>query len=284
MLSGALGALAAACAPRRPLKTDGTNPRCGDGDAAPTTFATERARIVQGGHLILSTEPSAEILLDGKTVGSASGRGLAVIGFDRDAPAGATVMARAGSRSRIQHLAIAPGSFDVQRVNGLPSDTVTPSDPALLARIARESALKRAAFASVWDGDAFAGGFVPPVEARVSSRFGNQRILNGTAARPHYGVDLACPTGTPVRAPASGLVVLAEPDLHFEGGLVLIDHGQGLVSAYLHLSQVDVPAGRIVASGERIGAVGAKGRATGPHLCWRLKWRDRNLDPSLLLV
>jgi murein DD-endopeptidase MepM/ murein hydrolase activator NlpD len=107
-------------------------------------------------------------------------------------------------------------------------------------------------------------------------------VLNGVPARPHYGVDLACPRGTPVRAPGRGLVVLAEPALHYEGGLVLIDHGQGLVSAYLHLSALDVAKGAVVAPGQRIGAVGATGRATGPHLCWRLKWRDRNMDPTLL--
>ncbi|WP_306302010.1 M23 family metallopeptidase [Brevundimonas abyssalis] len=86
-----------------------------------------------------------------------------------------------------------------------------------------------------------------------------------------------------IRAPADGLVTLAEPDLHFEGGLTLIDHGQGLISAYLHQSRLDVRPGERVVQGQAIGRVGASGRATGPHLCWRLKWRDRNLDPSLLV-
>ncbi|MBJ7485906.1 M23 family metallopeptidase, partial [Brevundimonas sp.] len=118
---------------------------------------------------------------------------------------------------------------------------------------------------------------------RISSAWGAQRILNGTPARPHYGIDLAAPQGTPIHAPAPGLVVLAEPDMHFEGGLTLIEHGQGLISVYLHQSRLDVTAGQRVLRGQPIGLVGMKGRATGPHLCWRMKWRDRNLDPSLMV-
>jgi murein DD-endopeptidase MepM/ murein hydrolase activator NlpD len=97
--------------------------------------------------------------------------------------------------------------------------------------------------------------------------------------RPHYGSDLAAPIGTPVSAPADGVVSFAETGLHFEGALILIDHGQGLISAYLHLSKVGVTAGQRVKRGELIGAVGKEGRATGPHLCWRMKWRGRNMDP-----
>ena len=96
-------------------------------------------------------------------------------------------------------------------------------------------------------------------------------------------MDLAAPEGTPIRAPAAGLVVMADPDMHFEGGLTLIDHGQGLVSMYLHQSRQDIRAGQRVAQGQPIGAVGHKGRATGPHLCWRMTWRGRHMDPSLFL-
>ena len=154
----------------------------------------------------------------------------------------------------------------------------------LLARIRREVELKTEGFASRTDADHFRDGFVWPLETfRISSRWGSQRILNGTPARPHYGIDLAAPRGTPIRAPAAGLVTLSQPDLHFEGGLVLLDHGQGLITAYLHQSRIDVQAGQTVRRGDIIGRVGMTGRATGPHLCWRMKWRDRNLDPSLLV-
>ena len=145
-------------------------------------------------------------------------------------------------------------------------------------------ALKTEGFASRADADHFRDGFDWPLEGfRVSSRWGSQRVLNGTPARPHYGIDLAAPQGTVVRAPAAGRVTLARTGMHFEGGLVLIDHGQGLITAYLHQSRLDVEAGQELARGDPIGRVGMTGRATGPHLCWRMKWRDRNLDPSLLV-
>ncbi len=118
---------------------------------------------------------------------------------------------------------------------------------------------------------------------RLAARFGGQRVLNGEPKRPHYGDDLAAPIGTPVSAPADGVVSFAETGLHYEGGLIMIDHGQGLVSCYLHLSRVGAVRGQAVRRGDVIGAVGKEGRATGPHLCWRLKWRGRNLDPMLLV-
>jgi murein DD-endopeptidase MepM/ murein hydrolase activator NlpD len=161
---------------------------------------------------------------------------------------------------------------------------VAPSDPALLERIAREAALKAEAFASLDDTDHFRDGFVWPVKyTRVSARFGGQRILDGEPQTPHYGVDLAAPPGTPIHAPAAGLVVLAEPDLHYEGGLTLIDHGQGFVAGYLHQSRQFVRKGERVARGQLIGHVGMTGRATGSHLDWRVKWRGRNLDPTLMV-
>ena len=239
---------------------------------------------MQGGFVIGRTAPRARLFVDGDQVGEASAGGLFIIGFDRDAPASAAlrVVTPQGAASRT--LAVAPGSFDIQRVNGLPNDQVSPSDPALLARIAAEVRRKAAGFSSNVDADDFRAGFTLPVTgARLSARFGGQRILNGEPRRPHYGADLAAPTGTPVRAPAGGTVSFAETGLHFEGSLILIDHGQGLISCYLHLSRVLVARGQRVERGQLIGAVGMQGRATGPHLCWRLKWHGRNLDPMLLV-
>jgi murein DD-endopeptidase MepM/ murein hydrolase activator NlpD len=139
-------------------------------------------------------------------------------------------------------------------------------------------------FSSRADRDDFRDGFAMPLSGyRLSAHFGGQRILNGEPRRPHYGADLAAPVGTPVRAPAGGIVSFAETGLHFEGGLILIDHGQGLITMYLHLSRVAVARGQVVTPGQLIGAVGREGRATGPHLCWRMKWRDRNLDPMLMV-
>ncbi len=245
---------------------------------------TLTGRFVQGGHALGRTWPRALIFVDGESLTAASADGHFIVGFDRDAPGSVQIEARLDGRTARRTLDIVAGQFPSTRVNGLPASTVEPSDPELLARIQREIALKTEGFASRIDADHFRDGFDWPLEAfRVTSRWGSQRVLNGTAARPHYGIDLAAPQGTVIRAPAAGRVALAQPGLHFEGGLVLIDHGQGLITAYLHQSRLDVAAGQDLRRGDPIGRVGMTGRATGPHLCWRMKWRDRNLDPSLLV-
>lgn len=239
---------------------------------------------VQGGHAIGTTWPGALVFVDGEALATASADGTFIVGFDRDQTGSVVIEARSGDRSVRRALDITRVDFPSTRINGLPPATVTPSDPALLARIRREVALKTEGFASRIDADHFSDGFTWPLsQFRISSRWGSQRILNGTPARPHYGIDLAAPAGTPILAPAAGRVTLSRPDLHFEGGLVLIDHGQGLITAYLHQSRILVEAGQDVRRGDLIGRVGSTGRATGPHLCWRAKWRDRNLDPSLFI-
>ena len=241
-------------------------------------------RFQQGGFAIGRTQPRAQVLLDGEDVGPASAQGLFVVGFDRDGPPDAEIRVRTQDGEAAHRAEIAKGVFDIQRISGLPEDQVTPTDPALLARLEAEARRKAEGFASRADIDDFKDGFVLPVHGfRLTAHFGGQRILNGEPKRPHYGDDLAAPVGTPVSAPAGGVVSFAETGLHYEGGLIMIDHGQGLVSCYLHLSRVDVSRGQSVRRGQPIGAVGKEGRATGPHLCWRLKWRGRNLDPMLLV-
>jgi murein DD-endopeptidase MepM/ murein hydrolase activator NlpD len=241
-------------------------------------------RFQQGGFAIGRTAPRARVFLDGEEMGAASAEGLFVVGFDRDGPEDQEIRVRTDAGEAVHKLVIAKGVFDIQRINGLPEDQVTPTDPRLLARLEAEAHRKAEGFASRADLDDFKGGFVLPVQGfRLAARFGGQRILDGEPKRPHYGDDLAAPVGTPVHAPAPGIVSFAETGLHYEGGLIMIDHGQGLVSCYLHLSRVGVQRGQTVQRGELIGAVGKEGRATGPHLCWRLKWRGRNLDPMLLV-
>ncbi len=245
---------------------------------------TLEGRFQQGGHAIGRTTPGALIYVDGEALTRASAAGWFVIGFDRDAAATTEIVVRDDGAETRRALTLSRGTFPSSRVDGLPPSTVTPTDPALVERIQREVALKAEGFASRIDSDDFKDGFAWPLaEVRVTSAWGAQRILNGTPARPHYGIDLGAAAGTVIRAPAAGVVALAERDLHYEGGLTLIDHGQGLISAYLHQSRLDVARGDSVARGQALGRVGASGRATGPHLCWRLKWRDRNLDPSLLI-
>lgn len=238
----------------------------------------------QSGFAIGLTEPGAEILVDEVQMGKAAASGAFYVGFDRDSPATCQIETR--GRTRLSHsLTIATASYDVQSVNGLPPQTVTPTDPNVLKQIAADTALKTHAFLSRVDADWFLGEFRYPLDKfTVSGHFGNQRILNGVPKSPHMGFDMAAPIGTPIHAPQKGTVILAEPDMFFEGGLILIDHGQGLISMYLHQSKLRVCAGQIVAQGQIIGEVGMKGRATGPHLCWRLKWRDRHMDPSLMVA
>ena len=247
--------------------------------AAPAPFAL-RGRPQQGGYVIGEAAPGAVVRLNGGQVTEVSPAGLFVVGFDRDEAAEAELAV--GDLS--QRLAIAPVTYDVQAINGLPPDQVTPTDPVLLARIKAELAVKQAALAHVEPADDYARGYILPVENAIrTSKFGPQRILNGVPKPPHYGVDLAAPEGTPIRAPAGGRVVLAEPDMWFEGGLTLIDHGQGMIGLFLHQSRLDVAAGQRVEQGQTIGLVGHKGRATGPHLCWRQTWRGRHMDPSLMV-
>ena len=251
------------------------------GRTLPLTFG---GKFMQGAAVIGRTAPRAEYSVDGEVLGKASANGLFAIGFDRDAKPEAKIGVSTPDGSAEHRAQIAPVKYDIQNITGLPQETVTPQGDALLARIAAESDRKKAGFARNADADWFSDGFVMPLDGfRVSGRFGGQRILNGTPSTPHYGADLAAPKGTPIHAPGKGLVAFAETGLFYEGGLVLIDHGQGLVSAYLHMSRVDVAKGQMLERGDRIGLVGMEGRATGPHLCWRMKWRARNCDPTLLV-
>ena len=241
-------------------------------------------RSQQGGALIGRTRPRARIFVDEIFQGQASAKGYFIVGFDRDAPPTEVIRAVTdeGEAQHVSH--IAPGEFDLQKIDGLAEDQVNPQGEALLAQIAAEVERKALGFSSRADRDDFRHGFILPLRTfRLSGHFGGQRILNGVPKRPHYGDDLAAPIGTLIRAPAAGLVAFAETGLHFEGGLTLLDHGQGLITAYLHQSKVLVKRDQLVAPGQIIGAVGMEGRTTGPHLCWRMKWRDRNLDPMLLV-
>ena len=241
-------------------------------------------RFQQGGFALGRTAPRAQVFVDGGFEGPASQAGLFVLGFDRDARPQSIIRVVTDEGEAVHIATITPGDYDIQTINGLAPDQVNPEGEALLARIAAENQRKGEGFASRADTDDFQGGFILPLEHyRLAARFGGQRILNGDPKRPHYGSDLAAPIGTTIHAPAPGLVAFAETGLHYEGGLTLLDHGQGLITAYLHQSRIEVARGQTVKRGQAIGAVGKEGRATGPHLCWRMKWHGRNLDPMLMV-
>ena len=241
-------------------------------------------RFIQGGFIIGRARPGALVFVDGEALTAAGSTGRFFVGLDRDCALATRIEARLGDWRATETVSIAQGDFPSQTINGLPSATVDPTAPDVLARIRREGALKAEGYASRTPTEDFADGFDWPLASfRVSSRWGSQRILNGTPARPHYGIDMAAPTGTEIHAPAPGLVTMAYPDMHYEGGITFLDHGQGLITVYLHQSRLLVETGQRVSRGQVIGRVGSSGRATGPHLCWRARWRDRNFDPSTLV-
>jgi murein DD-endopeptidase MepM/ murein hydrolase activator NlpD len=209
--------------------------------------------------------------------------GVFVFGLDRDAPEKALLsVTEANGNTSERGFAVAKREYHIERVEGLPQKTVTP-DPETAARIEREQA--RVAQARLRDDarEDFLHGFALPVaDARISGVYGSQRIDNGVAKSPHMGLDLAVPEGTPIHAPAAGIVTFAEPDLVLTGGTVLIDHGFGLSSSFLHMSRLDVKVGDTIKRGQVIGAAGMTGRATGPHVHWGFNWFDVRLDPALL--
>lgn len=236
----------------------------------------------QGGLVVGRTEPGARVWFNGEPL-RVSAEGLFVFGFHRDDPPQATLRIRgADGREHSQLHAVAQREYEVQRIDGLPQQMVTPP-PAVLERIAGDARRVREARTHDLPRTDFADGFVWPVKARLSSVYGSRRILNGEPRQPHYGIDIAAPTGTPVVATAGGVVQMADPDLYYTGGTLIIDHGAGVTSTYLHLSRLDVKAGEVVRQGQTVGAVGASGRVTGPHLCFRYNWRESRLDPELLL-
>ncbi|MCL4410107.1 MAG: M23 family metallopeptidase [Gammaproteobacteria bacterium] len=164
----------------------------------------------------------------------------------------------------------------------MPQQTVTP-DPEVQARIAEDNRKIGQARAVNSDRLDFTGEWIWPAEGRISGVYGSQRILNGEPRAPHWGIDIAAPTGTPVYAPAAGVVRLAEPDLVLSGGTIIVDHGHDIFSSFLHLHAIHVAVGDEIAPGDLIGEIGATGRATGPHLDWRMNWGSTRIDPQLLL-
>lgn len=239
--------------------------------------------LIQGGLIWGKVSPDSRVSLNGVALDVLED-GTTIAGFGRDAPATAELLVEGGDSCK-QTLHVTRREYKIQRVTGVPQQTVTPP-PEQMERIRREQALVDAAKARrLPRPDLLQGalaGFQWPAPGPVSGVYGSQRFYNGTAGNPHFGVDMAVPTGTPVRAPAAGIVTLAEPDLFFSGGTIILDHGFRLSSSFLHLSKVLVAVGQEVSTGDVIGEVGATGRATGAHLDWRMNWRDQRIDPQLL--
>lgn len=243
----------------------------------------------QGGLIACRAAPGTQFSLsDGGEFSQsvvADTNGIAVFGFSRDAALHHSLsMCAPGQTCKDYTVELARHAYKIERIDGLPPGKVSSFSEAQLAHIRKSSAKKKQAFASKIDANRFEG-FTPPVQhARISGYYGSQRILNGEPKRPHLGIDFAAPTGTPIQAPSGGVVTLADPDLYFEGGTVFVDHGQGLVSVFMHMSAVDVKDGQHVNKGDVLGKVGSTGRSTGPHLHWSLKWQNRYyVNPAFAL-
>ncbi len=239
----------------------------------------------QGGLIFGQTLPRSAVRLDGKDV-MVDDTGRFVLGFGRDSALTALLTVTLPDGEIIRRtLELADKTFAEQRIDGLDQSKVSGFTEAQLEKIYADQTKKNAAREKTHDRADWAEGFEWPVTGRISGVFGSRRILNGEPKRPHSGVDVAGPTGTPVRAPVGGIVTLAEEDMYFEGGLILLDHGHWVESAFLHLSRLDVEPGQRVEKGDIIGAIGATGRATGPHLHWSVRWLafNRLVDPQLLV-
>ncbi|MBT8046826.1 MAG: M23 family metallopeptidase [Xanthomonadales bacterium] len=238
-------------------------------------------KAVQGGLIFGKTVPGANVKLD-ETPVMVSAEGRFVIGFGRDETGSRELQVRLPSgESETLPLAITVRDYDIERVDGLPPRTVTP-DPEAAERIRQEASMVSSARARRDQQVRYGEGFSWPASGRISGVYGSQRVLNGKPRRPHFGLDIAAPTGSPVYAPADGIITLAHPDMYYSGGTMILDHGQGLSSTFLHLSRILVEAGTTVMKGDLIAEIGATGRASGPHLDWRMNWLDRRVDPQLL--
>ncbi len=239
-------------------------------------------RIEQGALVLGQAMPGSRLTLDGVPV-MVGPDGRFALGFAREAgPQSHLLIEEPGQPVQTRQLSVAPRSWDIQRIEGLPERQVTP-DPKTQERIKRENEWIVEARSHSSPQALFASGFLQPADGRISGVFGSQRILNGQPRSAHSGVDFAAPVGAPVQAAADGLVVLAEGDLFYTGQTVMIDHGLGVNTVYAHLSAIAVKLGQRVAKGERIGSIGASGRATGPHLHWGLTVGQVKLDPMSAL-
>lgn len=251
-------------------------PRLAFGAASRITLT---GALKQGGLVLGRCEPSATVTFEGKPIRVSADGGFG-FGFPYDQKTASSILARFADGSE-ERRAITPQrrDYEIQRLNGLPEAQVSPP-PDILERIKRESVRFREARARDTDANWYTEGFDWPAMGIISSLYGSQRILNGEARAPHLAVDIAAPTGTPIHAPADGIVSLID-DQYLNGLFTILDHGHGVSTNYVHQSKQLVKLGDRVTRGQIIGEVGQTGRATGPNLHWGMTWFQIALDPSL---
>lgn len=243
---------------------------------------TLEGHLIQGGMAIGKVDPAASVHFQGKPL-RVSPEGLFIIGFSRDSDLSSEIeIHHASGKVEKQPVSIQKRTYKIQRIDGLPPRKVSPSAEDQ-ERIRNDRALVKKTRRRDDPRIDFAQTFIWPVTGRISGVYGSQRILNGKPKWPHFGVDIAAPTGTPVKAPANGIVSMAHDDMFYSGGTLIVDHGHGLSTVYMHLHKILVKEGQPVKQGDVIAQVGATGRVTGPHLHWGMNWFETRLDPALLV-
>lgn len=255
----------------------------------------------QGGLLLCSGEPGSLVKVNGTAMAKFDETGRASVGLAQHAPLELNITLSDNGRTLTEAITLEKREDDYRTLVGLDCDKVDARTQAQKDHAGRSWVKKDAAWKTFHSGPGFWNGATAPATMPTSSPFGPTRKYTGvskTSGEPcestsvHRGQDFATPIGTPVISPADGVVILADPDLYYEGGTVFVDHGQGLISVFLHLSEVDVTGGQTVKAGETLAKTGNTGRTTGPHLHWAVKWRntarddrggDFYIDPALLL-
>lgn len=236
----------------------------------------------QGSMIIGKLLGKGEVFIDNHKL-QLTETGYFVFGVGRDAASVINIRAKFATEEKQFVVPIRSRTWKTERIDGLPPVKVNPRSKKTLARIAKEIQLVKAARRTESELNFFKMQFIMPALGRISGVYGSQRVLNGQPKRPHFGLDIANKTGSTVIAPAHGVVSLVHRDMFFSGGTIIIDHGHGINSTYIHLNSIVVEVGQKIKQGDKIGTIGSTGRASGPHLDWRLNWFDTRLDPQLLI-
>ncbi|MBU2894976.1 M23 family metallopeptidase [Colwellia sp. D2M02] len=238
--------------------------------------------VEQGGLLVGKTSVGNTVTLNDKKL-PLSADGDYTFGFSRDDVDSYTLAISNVNGDRVEKI-LTPKKreYNIQRIEGIKKSIMKPN-PQAVKRSAKDSKQVKAARTISTDLTSFAGGFIAPIDGTITGVYGSQRVFNGVKKRPHFGLDYAGKIGDPVKAPAAGKVLLWVPDMFYSGGTMIIEHGHGISSTFLHLSKSYVKQGDMVEQGQVIAAVGNSGRTTGPHLDWRINWFDVKIDPALVL-
>ena len=238
-------------------------------------------KFLQGHFILGKTNPGSKVLIDKKKV-KVSKNGYFVFGIDRDRKYDITIsVTNSGSTNKVIKKVL-KRKYNIQRIDGLDEKKVTPPEE-VYKRIKLENNKIGEARAINSDLNYFKNKFIMPVEGIISGVYGSQRILNGKPRWPHYGIDIAANQGTQIKSAGSGVVTMAEDDLYYTGGTIIMDHGHGISTIYSHLENVIVSVGDKINQGDIIGTVGSTGRSTGPHLDFRINWFQTRLDPMSVL-